>query len=184
MSRFQKPNYIQIFAKNQLICARRPRYRYTNVWTIFSCSSDDLIIFYGDYFFQVVRFYMSFFAKTVMKSPNFFIWMRQSLKMDTRTLIFNSNYFTHFERFLQKFPRIAKKYYTGGGQYLRPNIAEFTNISEIFWQKIPVIQAPSTKGVPNIAEIFGQKTFGDIGPPCINIKPGFYRALSWMFKKK
>jgi hypothetical protein len=56
------------------------------------------------------------------------------------------------------------------GQYLRPNIAEFADISEIFWQT-NFRYVSSTKGVPNIAEfanitqIFGQKTFGDIGPP-------------------
>ena len=61
-----------------------------------------------------------------------------------------------------------------GGQYLRLNIAEFSNMSEIFWiKKFPVY--PSTKGVPNIAEfanmseIFGEKNFRQYWAPCIFI---------------
>ena len=58
-------------------------------------------------------------------------------------------------------------------QYLRSNIAEFANMSEIFWRKNSRYIGPQYKGVPNIAElanmskIFGQKTFGNIGPPVI-----------------
>jgi hypothetical protein len=38
----------------------------------------------------------------------------------------------------------------------------------MFWQKNSRYIGPSTKGVPNIAEIFGRKTFGDIAPPVYN----------------
>ena len=47
---------------------------------------------------------------------------------------------------------MVKFYYKGGG---------YRQICEYRQNFL----ALSTKGVPNIAEIFGQKTFGDIAPP-------------------